>query len=62
MNKRMVVLAEIIFEGIYEDSWDFVFKDKPDIATSVMKDIIEERLGAEAKVKIKKFRMEKIKK
>ena len=57
----MVILAELVFENEFEDDWNLILQKDDKIIAEVMSDIIAERMQGEAKVKIKKFRMEKIK-
>lgn len=60
-KKRMVILAELIFENEYDDDWNFIMKDKPEMVKEAMTSVIEESLRGEARVKIKKYRMEGVK-
>lgn len=61
MRKRTVILAEITFEDDYDEEWNFIFEQNSDIVKDVLQDVLTEKLNGEAIVKIKKYRMERVK-
>lgn len=61
MKKRMILLVEMVLENEFDDEWNVIFKKDENLIKSVMQDLIAERMRGEATVKIKKYRMEKMK-